>query len=152
MPVFQEFPGNKVRCSNRYPRIVRYLNMFSISVVSAISLYTIYLPCLVFTFFLVFVFFFTFCYEKLRGGQLRLTGVLAWVREIEDIKVNPKSNDQSLLVFHYGRFGVNGLVLVYRYWVISLDQTPALQQARILPRSCTLLCTEMYRNRTVNIA
>lgn len=36
---------------------------------------------------------------------------------------------------------MNGLVLVYRYWVISLDQTPALQQARILPRSCTLLCT-----------
>lgn len=35
---------------------------------------------------------------------------------------------------------MNGLVLVYRYWVISLDQTPALQQARILPRSCTLLC------------
>lgn len=50
-----------------------------------------------------------------------LIGFLVWVREIEDIKVNFKFNDQSLLVFYYGCFGVNGLVFVYRYWVIFFD-------------------------------
>lgn len=67
--------------------------MFSISVASVISLYTIYLPCLVFTFFLVFFFYILLWEVKGDSGQLRLTGVLAWVREIEDIKVNPKPND-----------------------------------------------------------
>lgn len=67
--------------------------MFSISVVSAISLYTIYLPCLVFTVFLVFFFYILLWEVKGDSGQLMLTGSLAWVREIEDIKVNLKSND-----------------------------------------------------------